>query len=271
LIARLIRIKLIALCNRRESLGGSRMDQFLELGDLFTRLSADRSIAAICGSLKQYALRFGFSRMSAFKLTTPVSEFSKALIWSDAPQESLALLDRHGDFSKHPAIVVAHTFRDPFPLSSIPRSDDIDLRRYLGAGSNLDDNAEILIVPVQLGSAAVAIIALMGAQPDLTPLSLDRIKLAVQAAYWRYKQMSANEAQYENQILTPRETECLRWVAAGKTDDDIAAILSITPRTVRFHVDNAKVKLSVATRVQAVAKWLRERPDTAIEQSRAAS
>jgi DNA-binding CsgD family transcriptional regulator len=30
---------------------------------------------------------------------------------------------------------------------------------------------------------------------------------------------------------------------------------------VRFHIDNAKVKLGVETRVQAVARLLRERPD----------
>jgi DNA-binding CsgD family transcriptional regulator len=57
--------------------------------------------------------------------------------------------------------------------------------------------------------------------------------------------------------LSAREAECLRWVALGKTDSEIAIILSISPRTARFHIENAKRKLHVATRVQAVAEALR--------------
>ena len=38
---------------------------------------------------------------------------------------------------------------------------------------------------------------------------------------------------------------------------EIAVILSIKPRTARFHIENAKRKLGVATRVQAVAEAMR--------------
>jgi len=54
--------------------------------------------------------------------------------------------------------------------------------------------------------------------------------------------------------LTPREKECLQWVAAGKTDWEISSILSIAERTVHTHVESAKTKLGVSTRVQAVVK-----------------
>ena len=58
--------------------------------------------------------------------------------------------------------------------------------------------------------------------------------------------------------LTEREAECLRWLSVGKSDSEISIILGISPRTVRFHIDNAKVKLGAATRIQAVAKALRD-------------
>lgn len=54
--------------------------------------------------------------------------------------------------------------------------------------------------------------------------------------------------------LTPREKECLKWAAAGKTDWEIAAILSIAERTAHTHIEHAKRKLGVNTRVQAVVK-----------------
>lgn len=53
-------------------------------------------------------------------------------------------------------------------------------------------------------------------------------------------------------ILSRRETECLRWAALGKSDWEIGAILDISPKTVNHHVESAKRKLDVPTRIQAV-------------------
>ena len=54
--------------------------------------------------------------------------------------------------------------------------------------------------------------------------------------------------------LTPRERECLLWAAEGKTTEDTAQILSISERTVVFHMQNAARKLDVHNRAQAVAR-----------------
>jgi LuxR family quorum sensing-dependent transcriptional regulator len=53
--------------------------------------------------------------------------------------------------------------------------------------------------------------------------------------------------------LTPRERECLSWVAAGKTDWEISQILNIAEQTVHEYVQNALIKLRAMTRAQAVA------------------
>ena len=54
--------------------------------------------------------------------------------------------------------------------------------------------------------------------------------------------------------LTERETEILRWLMEGKTSWDIGKILSISERTVKFHVNNTLVKLNAVNRTHAVAK-----------------
>lgn len=59
---------------------------------------------------------------------------------------------------------------------------------------------------------------------------------------------------YSGVHLTPRELNCLRWAARGKSASDIGCILGITRRTVSFHIENAKAKLGVRTTCQAVAK-----------------
>lgn len=54
--------------------------------------------------------------------------------------------------------------------------------------------------------------------------------------------------------LSDREVEVLTWAARGKTSADIALILGVSKRTVDFHIDNARAKLGVATRIEAAVK-----------------
>jgi LuxR family quorum sensing-dependent transcriptional regulator len=54
--------------------------------------------------------------------------------------------------------------------------------------------------------------------------------------------------------LTDRERDCLAFVADGRTDWQIAALLGISEPTVRFHLNNARRKLGAVNRAQAVAR-----------------
>ena len=54
--------------------------------------------------------------------------------------------------------------------------------------------------------------------------------------------------------LAQREVETLTWAARGKTSAEIGEILGLSKRTVDFHIERARGKLGVATRVQAVMK-----------------
>lgn len=54
--------------------------------------------------------------------------------------------------------------------------------------------------------------------------------------------------------LTPRERDCMAFVAEGKSDWEISVILKVAEATARFHVDNARCKLRAVNRAQAVAK-----------------
>ena len=54
--------------------------------------------------------------------------------------------------------------------------------------------------------------------------------------------------------LSEREREILLWVQEGKTNEEIALLLSVSPYTVKNHLQNIYFKLQVSTRGQAVAK-----------------
>ena len=58
-------------------------------------------------------------------------------------------------------------------------------------------------------------------------------------------------------LLTAREREVLEWLAAGKTNRDIAEILGARPRTIEKHLERIYQKLGVETRTAAVMRAFR--------------
>lgn len=60
--------------------------------------------------------------------------------------------------------------------------------------------------------------------------------------------------QHQRRSLTPRQREALEWVGEGKTTQDIATIMGLTPATIEKHLRLAREALDVETTAQAVLK-----------------
>jgi DNA-binding NarL/FixJ family response regulator len=58
-------------------------------------------------------------------------------------------------------------------------------------------------------------------------------------------------------LVTDREAEVLLWIARGKSNRDIAEILSLSPRTVNKHLEQIFTKLGVENRTSAAALAVR--------------
>lgn len=54
--------------------------------------------------------------------------------------------------------------------------------------------------------------------------------------------------------LSAREVEVLQWVAAGRSQQDVADILTISNRTVEVHLRSSRTKLAALTTAQAVGR-----------------
>jgi LuxR family transcriptional regulator, quorum-sensing system regulator CinR len=66
------------------------------------------------------------------------------------------------------------------------------------------------------------------------------------------------EVFYEDRpYLTAREIECLRWVSLGKSTNEIAAILQISPHTARDYLKSVRFKLDCVTSAQAATKAIK--------------
>lgn len=57
--------------------------------------------------------------------------------------------------------------------------------------------------------------------------------------------------------VPPRETEVIRWVAEGKTADEIGTILGISGHTVKVTIMRARRRLDCVNSAQLVAKAMR--------------
>jgi DNA-binding CsgD family transcriptional regulator len=69
-----------------------------------------------------------------------------------------------------------------------------------------------------------------------------------------YLRALPSQSDIEAMGLSPREVECLLWLAQGYRVDRIASRLNITNATVNLHFANVKKKLQASTREQALVK-----------------
>lgn len=160
--------------------------------------------------------------------------------------------------------VVAHTRRvtGPFRWSEAPvRKDEKIAQTIMGEAAEIGLK-DGFCIPVQdfdstriisfggphldLPEHAAAGLHMVGIYADLTVQSL---------APTAIKRI---ERQRGSPRCSPREIECIRWVAAGKTGWETSEILSLSHRTVEDYLNTAARKLGAVNRVHLVAKALRQ-------------
>lgn len=59
--------------------------------------------------------------------------------------------------------------------------------------------------------------------------------------------------------LSPRESNILELISSGKSNKEIAEILSISDKTVRNYISNMFKKINVTNRTEAAGYWMRKR------------
>lgn len=96
---------------------------------------------------------------------------------------------------------------------------------------------------------------------DITKNKIDLLNLLAVHSTRRFLDLSrrATEAtQEDNQVpvLTRHQIEVLKWIAAGKTPQEVADRLMVNKKTVDFHLENVYRKLGVRGRAQAISKAL---------------
>ena len=112
-------------------------------------------------------------------------------------------------------------------------------------------------VPIFRQGSPIAAINISGEKPDLGPGVRAALQIMSLLSHNRFCALMKPLSSHCRNLLTDREREVLKWVAAGKSDWDIGAILHISERTARAHATNAARKLNAANRPAAIAEAVR--------------
>ena len=183
---------------------------------------------------------------------------SSVLLFRNWTPEWAQLSDQKGFSANSFVITDARRRMSPFTWRDVPKA------RALSAGEREVWNAVLawgwnngFVLPVHGPGGYFATVSMASPERDLDlgPNNRLRLQMIATLAHERCRVL-ANLAAAGSPpaTMSARELECLRWVAAGKTDWEIGMILSISAATVKFHVNGARAKLGARTRAQAVAR-----------------
>ena len=223
------------------------------LKDLTAHLSFARTSEDIGKAIMAVANLYGMTTGLIVDTTKLFNRIGPAIVYSSTDRAQIGVFDAERPFWNHPFMVRARIADSPV-IMSVVRAESVadgDEQWWQGLPAHLR-NTDGLIVPVHDEEKLAWYAGFAGRTPDLSQRAQSVMSAAAQAGYARFRELLTNTGP--ESPLTRRESECLHWVSIGKTDFEVGAILAISPRTVRFHINNAKIKLGVTTRIQAVAK-----------------
>ena len=89
---------------------------------------------------------------------------------------------------------------------------------------------------------------------SLSDFEMMMLHAGAQQAHIRLDQLA--EQRIPQQALSSRETEILHWIAQGKSNADLAAIIGISPATAATYIRRLFTKLGVNDRVAAIVTAL---------------
>ena len=225
-----------------------------DLSQLITDVGTAMSPRAVWPLLKTFVEQFGVTHISLFGKAPSGENALGERLFSDG---GIDFGDSHPT-APNPLILAALQSRRPVAASEL-LSHGLVLGRWQESFRFIAKQGDALAIPVVGSAGAEGLAILSGPIERLNALSRSLLQIAVHLAFKRAAQLNSEPEPEIHSNLSARQAECLTWVAQGKTDPEIGIILGVSPRTVRFHLDKAKDKLKVMTRVQAVTKAVKDR------------
>lgn len=214
---------------------------------------------SICTRITEEFSRFGYSHLTVWNMPSSGESMDEALLFNNRPEDYTDHYIRNNLIERDPVVLELRTTLSPHTW------DDVRKKTLSKSALRIIDEAlefdvrNGATVPIFRPSGSLAVVSPCGREPDVSPRAMAAIEMISILSFQALRRARASSFRDKRDTppLTNREREVLKWVAVGKSDDEIATILSIGRQTVLTHLGNAKRKLNASRRTYAVIQALR--------------
>ncbi|PNE56898.1 LuxR family transcriptional regulator [Paraburkholderia fungorum] len=218
------------------------------------RLARATDIPSLVESFGNVAGKLGFPNYVISRVTRSRSTSNRRtvleMIGSHYPQEWVRHYQRRDYASTDPVHRAAFFQSVPYRWHDIAGLNKAELRL-------LDEAREAglpagLSIPLHQSDGSILLFNLSGPPHSVNDAINSRLAYLISAQFHfelhRLAQIPSRRAAH---LLTPRQLECLTWVARGKTSAEIGEILGRSRYTVDYHIDLAMEALNIRSRTAA--------------------
>lgn len=209
-----------------------------------------REPAAIRQALQQFTKAAGFDRFAYGHI-----QGTDTRVFSNYPEQWLRRYLAEGYFAIDPTITEAKRSLRPFVWSG---SDMMrhggDIRKIAGEAGEFGIRSGFTI-PIRTGFGRVALLSLASDRPQAECVALKNEAHAATATAYVHISLARGRdhtLRTADVSLSPREVTCLNWASIGKTQAEIARLTCLSEKTVRFYLEQARVKLGASNTTHTV-------------------
>lgn len=227
--------------------------------ELFTLIDQFEQIAnpiEITKSVTLVGARFGLTSFILAGLPNETQRLCEAILIDSWPRAWLSRYLEAEHLPHDPCAIFCKTSSRPFTWTEIPMellAKPRTMRVVNEAGEH--GFRQGLCIPLHTLEGFRGL-SFAGHKMELPPGSRRMLTiLAIYACAAAERLGRSNDAHRPAQ-LTPREREVLKWIAVGKTVDEIGDILLVSAHTVTEHLRKIRLKLGATNTVHALVKAL---------------
>jgi DNA-binding CsgD family transcriptional regulator len=213
----------------------------------------DEGHAALHAALESY----GLAHLAYAAVNLPRARRGPLVAATYSPEWQKHYLD-HDYINVDPIVQAGMGGILPIDWSAFDRSDPT-IARFFGEAETFKIGPEGLSIPIRGRHGEFALFNVTSGVPGREWRAIKKLHardFMVLAYYFHSWALNAEGEELAEVApkLSVREKDCLRWRASGKSDWEISQILSISERTVKFHLESARAKLGATNTLHAVAK-----------------
>ncbi|HEY1941234.1 MAG TPA: LuxR family transcriptional regulator [Roseiarcus sp.] len=236
------------------ALTDSRLEATIE------RIESANDIDELWLALRQFCESHGFESMTYFAANIPVLGISNDILLSTLPVDFIQHYIKQRYCEIDPVMLAAKSRLAPFDWAELDHSAP-NICRIRGEGRSAGIGRNAISAPMRGANGDSALLSVSSDMDERDWGLLKRsymrdVQLVALSAHERFLALAGATSVSRFAPLSPRESECLRWAATGKTIEDTAAILSLSERVVRGYLDSARQKLDCVTKTQTAVRAL---------------